>query len=707
MNYPDSTVQILGSGVSSGNVFHPYHYYELYNHISGIEFTLGLNPLNGYASLTARISGVENTAAGVVAEYPLFAITSGSYVILSGEYANSTKPGFITALDWNTFNDKQNLLNYTPVSGINGLTGLSITLTTSNIAEGSNLYYTDQRVLDLIAASGITGPQGPTGPQGLSGIQGLQGVSGVPGTIQTFMAPLVLNGLSVSGLFASANNSGFLSNSDWINFNNKSFYTALSGNLTSTTPGLTITGGTNAVNGTGTTINIQQATANQSGILASGDWSSFNAKINSGVNLGVGTGVFADFNGTNLRFKSLVSGVGINIVSDANTITISSTATGGADTTTASNLGTGSGLFAQEVGSDLQFKTLKSGMNVTFDVTANDITINANLPAGAGEANTASNVDAGASGIGLYASKVGFDLRFKELVPGYGIGLSDITSGVEIYSSLPIASGNTSGILSAADWTSFNDRVRKNLMTRYEVVPLAAATVTTLGGIAATVNATATQPAYAQKYGWSQNFATAATLGSFAGLAGGANMFARSSGIAGTGPFNQQGGFDAWFRISVPDTIYSGVTPMFSGTRIFIGLSDQAAINQTLNLDNIPGNYAGFQFCNASGITTGLPVPRKETNWTFVTKNNVTQTIITGLPFLPECVYDIHFETIAPNDNIAFEMWNITSGYYHSGWANTNLPLNNTAMRPFLGIASFAMAAKNLRYGTFLVESTR
>lgn len=1024
MQYPEGTVQILGTGVETGKVLHPYHYYELYNHISGIEFTLGLNPLNGYPSLTARVSGIESAAVNVVAESPIYAIPSGSFIIISGSYASSSTPGFITALDWNTFNDKQNLLNYTPVSGINGLSGLSITLTTSDIPQGTNLYYTDQRVLDLIAASGITGPQGPQGqqglsgiqgvsgvpgvlyatepiiysqstqgisiaqagssssgylskadwvlfnskqpsgnyivsgispisidgdalsipvantstngylsstdwntfndkqvalgfwplnsfisgtinasvsglynigsqnspfatgyftnilisgvpisgvagpqgpqgpqglsgiqgpqglsgiqgiqgpqglsgiqgiqgvsgvpgtiqnfaaplvlnglnvsglfasqtnsgflsnadwinfnnkqvplgfwplnsvisgniaalnsglynvgsqaspfatgyftnifisgvaisglvgpqgpmgpqglsgiqgiqgpqglsgiqgiqgPQGLSGIQGIQGVSGVPGTIQNFAAPLVLNGLNVSGLFASSTNSGFLSNQDWINFNNKSFYTALSGNLTSTTPGLTITNGTNAVIGAGTTINIQRATANQSGILASGDWSSFNAKINSGVNLGAGTGVFADFNGTNLRFKSLVSGVGINLASDANTITISAIGGGGGEVNTASNLGDGTGVFAQKSTYDLQFKALKTGVNVSFDVTPTDITINANLPAGAGEANTASNLG---SGSGIFAQKSIYDLQFKSLIPGSGIAIEGNATSLTIGTLLPYATGDTGGLLRQTDWTSFDQRVKKNLTTRYEVVPLAAATVTTIGGIAATVNATATQPAYSQKYGWMQNFASAATLGASPGLTGGAAMFARSSGIAGTGRFNQQGGFDAWFKIALPDKVYSGVSPMFSGTRIFVGLSDQSAAVPITREDNFAGNHAGFQYCYASGVGTR----RQDDNWVFATKNNVTQTLITGLACLPECVYDMHFYTVAPDDNIAFEMWNLTSGYYHSGMAVTNLPLNNTAMRPHAVLASFAMAAKNFRYGNFRVESMR
>lgn len=54
------------------------------------------------------------------------------------------------------------------------------------------------------------------------------------------------------------------------------------GNLTTTTSGLTITGGTSAVAGAaGATVNIQNATASQPGLLTGSDWTTFNGKMNS------------------------------------------------------------------------------------------------------------------------------------------------------------------------------------------------------------------------------------------------------------------------------------------------------------------------------------------------------------------------------------------------------------------------------------------
>jgi trimeric autotransporter adhesin len=57
---------------------------------------------------------------------------------------------------------------------------------------------------------------------------------------------------------------------------------AATGNLTTTTSGLTITGGTNAVNGIGgATINIQNASTTQNGLLTSTDFNTFNGKLGS------------------------------------------------------------------------------------------------------------------------------------------------------------------------------------------------------------------------------------------------------------------------------------------------------------------------------------------------------------------------------------------------------------------------------------------
>ena len=99
-------------------------------------------------------------------------------------------------------------------------------------------------------------------------------------------------------------------------------------------------------------------------------------EANTASNLGTGQGIFASKVASDLRFKSLVAGTNVTISADGNAITISA-AGGGGETNTASNLGTGQGIFASKVASDLRFKSLVAGTNVTISSTGNAITISA------------------------------------------------------------------------------------------------------------------------------------------------------------------------------------------------------------------------------------------------------------------------------------------------------------------------------------------
>ena len=100
---------------------------------------------------------------------------------------------------------------------------------------------------------------------------------GTPPITITNIAGTVTVSMSQSG----AASDGWLSSTDWNTFNSKQ--SALTfGNLTEATSNvLTISGGTGAVIGSGTTIQVSQATALTSGYLSSGDWSSFNNKVSS------------------------------------------------------------------------------------------------------------------------------------------------------------------------------------------------------------------------------------------------------------------------------------------------------------------------------------------------------------------------------------------------------------------------------------------
>ena len=103
---------------------------------------------------------------------------------------------------------------------------------------------------------------------------------------------------------------------------------------------------------------------------------------NTASNLGTGQGIFAQKVGDDLQFKGLVGGTGVTLTADGNNITINSTGS-----TTAVNLGTGSGLFTSKSGSDLQFKTIIANADSGISLTSNtnDLTlqlVSANVDAG-------------------------------------------------------------------------------------------------------------------------------------------------------------------------------------------------------------------------------------------------------------------------------------------------------------------------------------
>ena len=119
-----------------------------------------------------------------------------------------------------------------------------------------------------------------------------------------------------NGQAASGSNKGFLTSADWTTFNSKE--PALTkGNLTEATSSvLTISGGTNAVIGSGTTIQVLQANGSQSGFLATADWTTFNGKqdaLVSGSNIKTVNGITLlgsgdiDIHGLTINVQALTS----------------------------------------------------------------------------------------------------------------------------------------------------------------------------------------------------------------------------------------------------------------------------------------------------------------------------------------------------------------------------------------------------------------
>ncbi len=152
-------------------------------------------------------------------------------------------------------------------------------------------------------------------------------------------------------------------------------------------------------------------------------------EINTASNVGLGAFLFKQKDNLNLEFKSITAGAGINVTNNTNDINIINDAPG--EYNTASNVGTGLGLFKSKVVADLQFKSLTAGSNISLVNNANDISINAPSP---GEVNTASNVG---TGVGLYKSKTVNNLDFKSLLVGAGLSISNGSNEVTLVNTSP------------------------------------------------------------------------------------------------------------------------------------------------------------------------------------------------------------------------------------------------------------------------------
>jgi hypothetical protein len=194
--------------------------------------------------------GGGGTVLTFVGTAPISVVNIGGTVTTSMTQSDATTDGWLSAVDWNTFNSKQNALT------IGDLTSTDITVTGGTgavIGSGASLSIVKGNLTEL--TSSVLTITGGTGA-----------VLGAGTTIQ----------VSQSGVASD----GYLSSTDWNTFNSKQ--NALTfGNLTETGSSvLTITGGTGAVIGSGTTIQMSQAGASTSGFLSSTDWNTFNNKAN-------------------------------------------------------------------------------------------------------------------------------------------------------------------------------------------------------------------------------------------------------------------------------------------------------------------------------------------------------------------------------------------------------------------------------------------
>lgn len=158
------------------------------------------------------------------------------------------------------------------------------------------------------------------------------------------------------------------------------------------------------------------------------------AELNTAANVGAGSGIYKEKVDEEFKFKTLVAGTGVTLTPGTDTIQIDATGAGGGEVNTASNVGTGAGLFKQKTGVDLEFKSLIfSGATVTENT--NDVTVTLPTPV----SYTMSNIGTGNGQV--YSSLVSNDFKLRKIKAGSNVSV--ITSGDDIIVSASSGTGET------------------------------------------------------------------------------------------------------------------------------------------------------------------------------------------------------------------------------------------------------------------------
>ena len=290
--------------------------------------------------------------------------------------------------------------------------------TTTNLTEGTNLYYTEARVSANTDVAANTAARHSAVTLGTA------------------------NGLSLStqqlslGL-ASASDNGALSSTDWSTFNAKQ--SALTfGDLTeSTSSVLTITGGSNAVIGSGTTIQVKQASGSQSGFLSSTDWTTFNSKQAALTNPVTGTGTtnyLPKFTGASTIGDSAISDNGTTL-SFGRAATFSSNVNINGETLTIG--GTSNNAIINNIASiRLNIDSDNTGTGESFTIGHNQTAIN--------DSNVLFRVqDNGNVGIGTSSPNALLDVYLSSVGTYFRGGSDSVARQLRIFSSTTTNPGDT------------------------------------------------------------------------------------------------------------------------------------------------------------------------------------------------------------------------------------------------------------------------
>ena len=145
------------------------------------------------------------------------------------------------------------------------------------------------------------------------------------------------------------------------------------------------------------------------------------------------------------------TGAGVTATSDGLgnvTVDIPSGGGGSGEANTASNTGpvSDADVFKQKTGVDLEFRRLTAGTNISITQNADDIVIAAS--GSAGEANTGANVGGGSE---VFRDKIGTTLNFRTLVGTGDITVNESGDTIEIGGVFPVVDANVNKYAEAGD----------------------------------------------------------------------------------------------------------------------------------------------------------------------------------------------------------------------------------------------------------------
>ena len=652
-----STNKLVGRGTSGTGVME--------------EITLGTNlSLSG---TTLNASGGGGGVTSVTGTTPI-ASSGGTTPTISISQATTSTNGYLSSIDWNTFNNKgsgtvTSVGGTLPISSSGGATP-TISISQSSGATNGYLSSTDWTTFNNKGSGTITSVTGTT-PIASSG-------GATPD-------------ISISQATTSTN--GYLSSTDWNTFNNKGSGTVTS--VSALTLGTTGTDLSSTVaNGTTTpviTLNVPTASASNRGALSSTDWTTFNNKGSGTVTSVGGTLPISSSGGATPTISITQSSGATNgylsstdwttFNNKQNTITLTTTGTSGASTLI------GATLNIPNYGSALTGYVPYVGATQDLDLGAfklNAQSLHAKGTGGLGHLglkHQSASATASANEVSLFADSLGDlswlngNLYLSKFITSSNTtnrsytfpnntGTIALTSDLTVFvtsvtSTSPISSSggatpdisisqattSTNGYLSSIDWNTFNNK--------------GSGTVTSVSGTLNRITSSGgTTPIIdiSTSYVGQTSITTLGTIGT--GVWNGTTIAIANGG---TGQITNTLGFDALSPTTTRgDTIVRGVT---NNVRLALG-----TVGKILRSDGTDLVYTTATYPTTTAISTLLYSSAANVISALATANNgILVTSATGVPSISAqltyvAVTGVLTNTLSANASIQIAVVNTSSG---------------------------------------------